>query len=261
MDIRELAARQLSDFDRRQPGMAFANCERTLTLEEAYGVQMEVARLRHERGELPAGYKIGCVSAAMQAQLGLDRPVFGHVFATELHPSGAELPPGNYDGLAIEGEFALRLARDIPDAAWLRSHPGEAISSAFAVIELHNYVFRREPRTAQELIANNAIHAGAVLPLRDPAITDPGAPLSHSIAVLKNGEGLGSATGSELPGGPYASVIRLAEHLAQFGRALRRGQLILTGSPLPLYRIAPGDEIEVVCQELGGVIRARVARA
>lgn len=40
-------------------------------------------------------------------------------------------------------------------------------------------------------------------------------------------------------------MVRLAGHLAQFGRFLRRGQIVLTGSPLPLYPVAAGERIEV----------------
>ena len=160
MDIEQLARRQLSDYDRHQPGTLFAGYSIPMTVDDAYALQMAVARLRVERGEPVAGYKVGCVSPAVQAQLGLDRPVFGHVFATEIHGSGAVLNPDDFVGLAIEGEFAVRIARDIPDAHWLKVHPDEAISSAFAVIELHNYVFQNTPHNAQELIGNNAIHAG-----------------------------------------------------------------------------------------------------
>ncbi len=38
---------------------------------------------------------------------------------------------------------------------------------------------------------------------------------------------------------------RGGHHLAGFGLFLREGQIVLTGSPLPLYRVAEGDRIEV----------------
>lgn len=208
-----------------------------LTVEESYALQFEVARLREERGEVVAGYKIGCVSPAVQAQLGLDQPVFGHVFESELHRSGAILDLADYDGLAIEGEFAVRVG-------------DRSFSSAFAVIELHNYVIRRAPLTAQELIANNAIHAGVVLPREEGG---PAELLDESIAVLRNGAILGTATGRALPDGPLASVARLVRHLERHGRTLHPGQIVLTGSPLPLYRAAGGDEFEVRCEHLAGV--------
>ena len=243
--IQDLAKQQLNDYDRHQPGGLFAGYPIPMSVDEAYALQMEVARLRSERGEPVVGYKIGCISAVMQAQLGLDRPVFGHVFGTELYCSGEVLNAGDFDRLAIEGEFAVRIAEDFADVRDLRDHPERVISSGFAVIELHNYVFRNAPHNAQELIGNNAIHAGVVLPAAEQALRDPSALLDASIRVSRNGELLGSATGRALPEGPFGGVLRLAEHLAKCGRSLRRGDLVLTGSPLPLYRVANGDRIEV----------------
>ncbi len=245
LGIRELAKRQLADYDRHQPGTLFADGALAMTVEEAYALQHEVARLRQERGELVAGYKIGCVSKSVQSQLGLDRPVFGHVFHPELRRSGAVLDCREFDGLAIEGEFAVRLAEDVPDAEWLRIHSERVIATAFAVIELHNYVFRYPIHTAQELIGNNALHAGVVLPFLEPEVCDSGILLDQPISVCRNSQVLGTATGRALKGGPLGSVLWLANHLSHFGHHLRRGQIILTGSPLPLYRVARGDHLEV----------------
>jgi 2-keto-4-pentenoate hydratase len=243
VNIAELAKQQLIDYDNHRPGSLFEQPRLKLSIADAYALQFEVARLREERGEAIAGYKIGCVSAVMQAQLGLDQPVFGHVFDSELHHSGVTLDSANYDGLAIEGEFAVRLGDDVRDFV-----------SEFAVIELHNYVIRRPPLTAQELIANNAIHAGAVLPAAERRILPgPGELLHESIAVFRNGENLGTATGRALPDGPLGSVARLARHLEQYGKGIRPRQFVLTGSPLPLYPAKCGDRFEVRCEHLAAV--------
>jgi 2-keto-4-pentenoate hydratase len=241
--ILDLAKRQLADYDRHQPGTLFEDPAIQLTVADSYFLQFEVARLREQRGEAVAGYKIGCISPVMQAQFGLDQPVFGHVFATELHRFGAILDPADYDSLAIEGEFAVRIGRGGPTPA-----------SAFAVIELHNYVIRRAPLTAQELIANNAFHAGVVLPREGGNVLPGPADLfDESIAVFRNGINLGTAAGRALPKGPVGSVARLVRHLAGHGKTLQPGQIVLTGSPLPLYPAEPGDRFEVRCEHLAGV--------
>jgi 2-keto-4-pentenoate hydratase len=245
MDIEHLAKRQLNDYDCHRPGGLFAGYSIPITVDDAYALQLAVAALRVKRGEPIAGYKVGCISPVMQAQLGLDRPVFGCIFETEIGRSGAVLNPGDFDGLAVEGEFAVRMATDIPDADWLREHPADAISSGFAVIELHNYVFRNTPHNAQELIGNNAMHAGVVGPLAERALRHPSDLLDASIRVTRNGSTLGATHGWALPDGPFGSVVRLAEHLARFGRILQRGQIVLTGSPLPLYPVTGGERIEV----------------
>ena len=71
----------LDDLDDRQPGRSFAPPE-GLTTTQAYALQREVGRLREERGENVIGYKIGCTSRAIQAQLGINEPIFGRLFDT-----------------------------------------------------------------------------------------------------------------------------------------------------------------------------------
>ena len=207
--IAEIARRQLADYDAHRPGRIFEDAAFTLTIAEGFEVQRQVAALRAARGEAVAGYKIGCISEAVQRQLGLDRPAFGHLFATELYRSGAVLDAAAFDCLAIEGEFAVRIAGDL------------SIASVFPVIELHNNVFRGAVRTAQELIANNALHAGVVLPPLEIPCPDPAELVRETISVFRNGELLGSANGGAIPGGPLASVAKVAEHLASVGGALK----------------------------------------
>jgi 2-keto-4-pentenoate hydratase len=115
-------------------------------------------------------------------------------------------------------------------------------------------VFRNTPHNAQELIGNNAIHSGVVLPPAEPPLRHPSALLDVSIEVSRNGVILGVADGRALPEGPFGSVVRVAEHLAGFGRFLQRGQIVLTGSPLPLYRVSGGERIEVSSDRSGTVV-------
>jgi 2-keto-4-pentenoate hydratase len=246
MNLSALAGRQLSDFDRHQPGLVFGEQRLSLTLAQAYELQFEVARLREQRGERVAGYKIGCISRTMQAQLGLDQPVFGHVWATECHPTGIVVDAARYDGLAIEGEMAVRLASDVPSADWLRENPG-ALGAGFVIIELHNYVFRGPVgNRAAELVANNAIHAGVVLPPEETRSVVSEALTNATLKVVRNGETLGESAGGELVGGLMPGIVRLARHLERYDQRMRQGQLILTGSPLPLWPVAAGDRIEVL---------------
>lgn len=259
MNVDQLASEQLKDFDRHRPGSFFAKPEVSLSVEQAYELQLQVALLREQRGEEVAGYKVGCISRTMQNQLGLDRPVFGHVWQSELHTSGSTVHVSKFDGLAIEGEFAVRLADDVPSAQWLGRN-ADVLAEAFVVIELHNYVFRGSPdQRATELIANNAIHAGVVLPVEETPLENAEALSRATVRVLRNGEILGEALGSEIGGGPLASVVSLAEHLENYGRRLCRGQIVLTGSPLPLWHVAVRDVIEVQCDRFGRTARVHVA--
>lgn len=259
MDAQKIAVRQLQDYDRGEPGSYFSDKEVQLGVEDAYKLQFEVARLRKQRGEQVAGYKIGCISQTMQDQLGLDRPVFGHVWESEFRVPGSIIEIANFDGLAVEGEFAVRLAVDVPSAAWLRENP-DAFSAGFIVIELHNYVFRgTSANRAAELIANNAIHAGVVLPVKETPLNNANAMLDAPLRVLCNGEVIGTSSSRQLDDGPMEGILRLVEHLEAHDKHLRRGDMVLTGSPLPLWRVSAGDRIDVLCEEFGRVATTYVS--
>lgn len=73
MDIEQLAWRQLADYDRHDPGRLFEGYFIPMTVDGAYALQMAVARLREQRGERVAGYKVGCTSQTLRGTI-RDRP-------------------------------------------------------------------------------------------------------------------------------------------------------------------------------------------
>lgn len=155
--VEELAARQLSDYRALSPGTYFGERREPLTLDEAYQVQTAVRRLRVEEGDGVAGYKVGCTSLEIERRFGLHGPIHGVLFENEIRRSGARLDAASFANLAVEGEMAVRLgARG-------------AIEAAFPIIELHNLVFRSEPKTLSELIVNNGLNTGVVLPDEEQA--------------------------------------------------------------------------------------------
>src|ERR1700728_1129394 len=64
-------------------------------------------------------------------------PIRGYLYDSEVHRTGCALDSADFAQPAIEGEMALRIGKD-----------GEIVA-AFAVVEVHHFVFR-SPRTAQE---------------------------------------------------------------------------------------------------------------
>lgn len=240
--VRGLAARQLADYRACTPGTFFGEDDYPdLSLDDAYAVQREVARLRAAEGEPVAGYKIGATGSGTRKQFGVDGPIRGFLYQTELHPFGAKLPHASYANLAIEGELAVRLGDDAE------------IVRVFPVIELHNYVFRSEPKNLQELIANNGLHAGVVLPASDGEEWRGDVPLAGALRVRINGRTVEEGPMSGVPGGPAGSVEWLRQHLPAYGLALRSRQLVLTGTPLSLIPVQPGDSVRVTAERMGTV--------
>jgi 2-keto-4-pentenoate hydratase len=240
-DLEALARRMLADYDARTPGHLFSE-PIELAIDEAYTLQAEIARLREARGERVIGFKLGCTSPAVQKQLGIGEPIFARLFDTECLDSGARLSHARYANLAVEGELAVRLARDLSASRPASEDGRSTIDSIFPVIELHHYVLRSLKPCAQELIASNGMHAGFVLAERSHAgpLVNP-----QNLAILFNGEEVGVSDEPWTMSDPIASVRWLADRLGERGLGLSRGQVILTGSPLPLYPAGPGSRVVV----------------
>src|SRR5262249_35739469 len=159
VDIRSWADRLLADLDVRQPGRS-SGPPAELTVQQAYTLQAEVVRLRERRGERVIGYKVGCTSPVIQEQLGIRQPILGRVFDTVCFPPGSPLSYARFADLAVEGELALRLSRDLPDSRLSDDDFAAAIGSVFPVIELHHDLRRPTGLSLPALIATNGMHAG-----------------------------------------------------------------------------------------------------
>ncbi len=64
---------------------------------------------------------------------------------------------------------------------------------------------------------------------------------------------------SGVPGGPAGSMEWLRRQLAAYGLGLRPQQLVLTGTPLGLIPLHPGDSVRVTAEQLGSVEATVVA--
>src|ERR1700741_2606672 len=125
--LRSMAARQWRDYQWGTPGTMFADPEISLTLDEAYKIQMEFARLRCAAGDAVAGYKVGCIGSGVVEQFRMSGPVPARLCRTEIHGPGETLRYRASSNPAIEGEMAFRIG------------PDGGIAAAFPVIELHQF--------------------------------------------------------------------------------------------------------------------------
>jgi 2-keto-4-pentenoate hydratase len=247
--LQRLALRQLADYDALTPNRMFSQPS-DLTTGQAYQLQEEVARLREQRGETIIGYKVGCTSRAIQEQLGIAQPIFGRLFDTGCHDSGAVLSFARYARLAIEGELAVRLGSDLPDPALPVEAYEEAIAEVFPVIELHHFVLCSPRPCCPELIASNGMHAGIVL--AEKVDRYPGRAAAAASLRIQINEVEVEAVRDSVSMSSLIGLLRwLAERLAGFGLRLTRGQVILTGSPLRLHPVTPGSRIVVKAPPLG----------
>lgn len=252
--IEDIARRVLADLDDRQPGRC-AGALAGLTIAEAYAVQQVVTTLRERRGETVIGYKIGCTSSTVQEQLGIGRPIFGRLFDSGSFRSGVGVPASGFANLAVEGELAIRLEEDVADEALSDREMAAVVGSVFPVIELHDYVLRCDPRCAAELIARNGMHAGFVAGEPPHADRDSSRRIGRMLVKI-DGIEAASTTDPWAMGGPEAAVRWLAGRLGEQGVVLRRGDVVLTGSVMPLIPVGARSHVAVEGPGLGKCVAA-----
>ena len=165
MDISKIAEQQLADYRSINPGTYFNKDDFSLSINEAYAVQEAVVGLRLEEGETVIGYKVGCTGPGTTKLFGMQGPIRGTLFESEVHESGVELNANQFCNLAIEAEIALNFFLVILSLRAMAMKFGEngTIQSIFPVIELHNFVFRAPQKSLSELIANNGLNKGIIL--------------------------------------------------------------------------------------------------
>ncbi len=177
-----------------------------------------------------AGYKIGLTSRRMQEMCGIDRPVSGTIFSSRVMRSGARLALDEYGHLGLEFEICCRLGRDLVpgDGPVTPEQAGDAIDAVAAAIELvddrHADYSVLDINT---LVADNSWNAGVVL---GDFVPPPGRLDAMEGVAYQDGEEIGRGYGADALGHPFIPLAWLANHLADSGRTLRKGDIVMTGS-------------------------------
>ena len=206
----------------------------------AYVIQNELGQLREYRGDKQIGYKVGCNSETIQRDLGICHPIFGRLYASECWKSDTTLSLSQFDGLAIEGELAVRLSRPIVELHDQIFNPNEVIQTIFPVIELHHFAFD-EPPTASDLIVRNAIHAGFVCGNE----TQGNNHFPDKISIKINAVEVARVSGSVISQTVANSLRWLANALKKQGLQVGSNEIILCGPIAPLFPLFQGGHVEV----------------
>ena len=227
----------------------------SLTIADAYAISLDVLARRRADGERVIGKKIGVTSKAVQDMLGVHQPDFG--FLTD-----RMWVTGDID---IEAHGLIQPRAEAEIAFILKSRlvgPGVTAADVIAATESIAPCFEIvDSRIADwkigivDTVADNASCGVFVIgeARADPAAHD--LPALH-VTVTKNGQPLSQGYGAAVQGSPAEAVAWLANTLGEHGVSLDAGDVILSGSLVPLAPAVAGDVFEMVLHGIGGA-RAR----
>ncbi len=218
----------------------------SIDIEDSYHISRAMLACRMaDHHEIVVGKKIGVTSHVVQKMLGVFQPDFGFLTNTMAYASGADIPvAGNLIQPRAEGEIAFILSQDlrgtnITEDDVLRAT--EYITPCFEVVDsrIHNWNIK-----IQDTIADNA--SCGVYVLGDDRIDPNGLNLAElEIEVFKNGQPISRGLGSAVQGNPLTAVAWLANTLGAFDIPLLAGEVILSGSVVPLEPVVAGDTMSL----------------
>lgn len=215
----------------------------------AYRIQALNTRAWQDEGRRIIGRKIGLTSKAVQAQLGVDQPDYGVLFADMAIADGGALDAGRVLQPKAEAEVALVLGADVTDAAATVDDIARATAGVHTAIEIVDSRIADWKISFADTVADNGSSAFFVLGAEARPLD--GLDLYASGMVLEvNGQVASVGAGAACLGHPLAAAAWLARTLASRGEPLRAGDVVLTGALGPMVAIGAGDRVRAV---VGGV--------
>ncbi len=211
---------------------------RTLPIDDhvAYAVQHLMTQHRQRAGERQVGWKLGYTSDAMREQMRIASPNLGPLTDAMMVADGGLLPAAMQP--RVEPEIALVLGRDV-DSALDPTEWRDAVAEARVALEVVDSVWCDYRFTWAHNTADGSSAAFVVL---GDAVAEPA--VSEVLVTLeRNGEPVGSGRGAAAMGDPYAALAWLTGQLAGRPRALRRGDIVITGGLCAAVRLEPGDVV------------------
>ncbi len=220
--------------------------------DSAYAVQAINTQRFLAAGRRQVGRKIGLTSPAVQAQLGVDQPDFGTLFADMAFPNGSEIPWERMQQPKAEAEIALIMKRALRSPDVSPDELAAAIDCVVPAIEIVGSRIGGWDIRISDTIADNA--SSGLYVLGEPR--SPLGPLDLAGARMvmhRNGEQVSEGTGADCLGSPLAAALWLARKNAEIGTPLEAGDTILTGALGPMSDVRPGDSFSADISGIGSV--------
>lgn len=221
-----------------------------ISIDDAYLISRRFLERRLASGERVVGTKIGVTSKAVMTMLNVHQPDFGYLTDTMMFATGAEVVASRtLIAPRAEGEIAFILKRDLCGPGVTNADVMRATDFVMPCFEIVDSRITDWKIKIQDTIADNA--SCGVVVLGDRAVKPTAVDLSTcGIVVTLNGEIISTGAGAAALGSPVNCITWLANTLGARGVSLKAGEVILSGSLVPLQPVKPGDNMHMA---IGGI--------
>jgi 2-keto-4-pentenoate hydratase len=241
-------------WDARRARQTYGNLPDTLkpgSIAEAYQAQEAYYRLAEPVYGPVGGVKVATTTKVMQQLMGITHPCGGAIFQRTIHGSPARIAKADFVNLRVESEIALKLGSDMPASAakWTAESVVPHVAGAmpaYELIEDRNAVYTET--NAVSMIVENCWNGGVVIGAPKPVTAKDIVGVAGRQTL--NGKPVGEGKSED----PFATLAWLANLLAERGRGLNAGMVVITGSLIPTFSIAPGDHAVFTVDGLGEAV-------
>src|ERR1700733_850444 len=200
-----------------------------LTVDDAYEIQLLQVRRWLAGGARIKGHKVGLTSAAMQRQLGVGQPDYGHLLDRMFWLEYEPIPIDRFLQPRVEPEMAFVLARPLQGPGVTVAEAIAAVDFVLPALELIDSRIRDWKIGLADTIADNASSGGVVLGGPPTALTGVDLRLA-GCTLHRNGVLAGTGAGGAVLGSPLTSLVWLANTIGARGVVLEAGHVVLPGS-------------------------------
>ncbi len=223
-----------------------------LTIDDAYAIQQIQVRRRLADGAAIIGYKVGLTSAAMQQQMGVYEPDFGHLLTDMLYAADAPIDTSRFRQPRAEPEIALILDRPLQGTGLSVADLISATAYALPAVEVIDSRITGWKIRLVDTIADNASSGALVLGQTPTPVSGLDLALAGCV-FRRNGRIQATGSGAAVLGSPWYAATWLANTLIARGAAMAAGSIILTGSITAAVPVAPSDTVTATIGGLGSV--------
>lgn len=250
---RELLANELFDaYTTRIPVDRLSDRHPDMVVEDSYEIQLLQIRRRLAEGRTIVGHKVGLTSAAMQRQLGVDQPDYGHITDDMVHLEHLPISVDAYIQPKVEPEICFVLKRELRGPGVTVPQAIAAIDFILPAIEIIDSRIKDWKIGLLDTIADNASSGGIVLGSTPVGVQDVDLRLSGCVLV-RNGEVAATGAGGAVLGSPLTSLVWLANTVGAMGVVLEAGHVILPGSQTGAIAVGSGDAVTATFGGIGSV--------
>ncbi len=218
------------------------------SVEDAYAVQDAANRRWIAGGRRLVGRKIGLTSPAVQAQMGIDQPDFGMLWADYAFTEGEVVDTRRFMQPKAELEVAFVMERGFDDPQAPMAELIRRLAYAVPALEVVDTAIRDWNIRLVDTVADNASGGGFLLGLGARRVTDIDLRLCAGI-LSRNGRVVSRGLGVDCMGSPLYATLWLAQKMAAVGSPLGEGDIVMSGAFGPMVPVGPG---EVYLAEIAG---------